>query len=136
MRPSLVHRRLRAGAAWLTLSSLLLAGCLSERSSPTGTGADGECRLPLSPDVTGSKLIAIEGFAFRTAEVRVGVGDRVTWVNCEPEPVSHTATADAGAFGSSLLAPGATYTREFPAAGTFAYHCNPHPSMKGTVVVE
>jgi plastocyanin len=31
---------------------------------------------------------------------------------------------------------GASVSRTFDAAGTFAYHCAIHASMKGTVVVE
>jgi plastocyanin len=28
------------------------------------------------------------------------------------------------------------YSRTFGAAGSFPYHCEPHPSMTGTVTVE
>jgi plastocyanin len=44
-------------------------------------------------------------------------------------------TADDGSFGSGTLAQDAAFTRAFPIAGTFAYHCAIHPSMTGTVVV-
>jgi plastocyanin len=29
-----------------------------------------------------------------------------------------------------------SYERTFDQAGTFAYHCTPHPFMRGTVIVE
>jgi plastocyanin len=32
--------------------------------------------------------------------------------------------------------PGATFTRTFPSAGTFQYHCTIHPGMVGTVTVQ
>jgi plastocyanin len=44
-------------------------------------------------------------------------------------------TADDGSFASGTLAQDAAFTRAFPTAGTFAYHCAIHPSMIGTVVV-
>jgi hypothetical protein len=44
-------------------------------------------------------------------------------------------TADGGAFDSGNLATGQTFSQTFSAAGTFAYHCNIHPQMTGTVTV-
>ena len=44
-------------------------------------------------------------------------------------------TADDGSFASGTLAETGTFTRAFPATGTFAYHCAIHPSMTGEVVV-
>ena len=32
--------------------------------------------------------------------------------------------------------PGATFTQTFDQTGSFPYHCEPHPSMTGTVIVE
>ena len=81
--------------------------------------------------------VAIQNFAFDSNSVRVRVGGRVTWVNCEPAGTpSHTTTADGGAWGSSLLAPGQTFTTTFPTAGTFTYHCEPHTFMTGQVIVD
>jgi plastocyanin len=40
-----------------------------------------------------------------------------------------------GGFSSPLLGPGTTWSRTFDAVGSFSYHCHPHPSMTGTVVV-
>jgi plastocyanin len=33
------------------------------------------------------------------------------------------------------MSPGATFTTTFTTPGTFAYHCNIHPFMHGTVIV-
>lgn len=40
------------------------------------------------------------------------------------------------AWTSGLLAPGASFRRTFASAGTFPYHCDPHPGMKASVVVQ
>ena len=54
------------------------------------------------------------------------------WVN--RDGVTHTVTFDDGV-DSGRMSGGSTYTRGFPAAGTFPYHCSIHPTMSGTVTV-
>ena len=78
--------------------------------------------------------MVIRRFAFGPAEVRVRVGERVTWINCDED--GHTSTADAGEWQSPLLAPGDAFTQSFDALGEFVYHCEPHPFMVGRVIVE
>src|SRR5512134_791702 len=55
--------------------------------------------------------VAISGFSFSPGSVTVAVGDTVTWTNSDAQ--AHSSTA-----------------------GTFAYHCDFHPNMTGTVVVQ
>jgi len=110
--------------------------CVSERSSGPSGSLDG-CDVQFPSEAFGSTIIIIRDFAFTPANVRVRAGTRVTWVNCGPASAeSHTSTSDTNVWSSSLLAPGATFTREFPQAGAFPYHCVPHPGMRGTVTVE
>ena len=80
-----------------------------------------------------TKTVTIAGtttFSFRPASLTVTVGDTVEWKNTTEAP--HTVTSDAG----GPLDGGGNYTFTFDTAGTFAYHCNFHPNMQGTVVVE
>jgi plastocyanin len=59
----------------------------------------------------------------------------VTWTN--NDTAAHTITADDGSFDSGNLNPGDTFTHTFAtAAGTVAYHCNYHPNMVATIVVQ
>ncbi len=78
--------------------------------------------------------VSIQNFAFSTPTVRIKKGARVTWTNLDSTP--HTATSDAGSFSSATLAQGASYSFTFNTVGSFPYHCQPHPSMKGTIIVE
>ena len=127
--------RLTLGA--LTASALVISACFSERSAPTGPITGVECRIPLGPDVVGSTLVAIRDFSFQPAEIRIRAGGTVTWVNCEdPGQPPHTSTADQGAWNSPSLNSGDVFSRTFAQAGTFAYHCEPHPFMTATVIVE
>src|SRR6266542_1190262 len=71
---------------------------------------------------------------FTPSTVQVNVGDSVTWRNDE-NGVSHTATADNGAWDTGIVGSGLSKTLAFTVAGTFPYHCAIHPSMKGTLVV-
>ena len=117
------------------LAAIAIIGCFSERSS--GPVILEGCNAQLPPDAFGSTIVVIQDFTFSPAQVRIRPGTKVTWVNCGPAgDVAHTSTADGGAWNSGLLAPGATFTREFPAAGVLPYHCDPHPGMQGTVTVE
>ena len=80
-----------------------------------------------------ASAITIQGFAFAPATLHVAVGATVTTTN--RDSATHTWTADDGSFSSGNLDQGKSATHTFTKAGTFAYHCEIHPSMKGTVVV-
>ena len=127
--------RTRLGSALVAVAALLtgaLLGCFSKHEATAP--AEGACSLPLGEGVPGSTLIVIRGFTFGPGEVRVRPGDRVTWLNCDED--QHTSTADGGQWASGLLSPGDAFTQDFPAAGEFTYHCEPHPFMTGRVIVE
>lgn len=64
----------------------------------------------------------------------VAVGTPVSWFN--GDTTDHTVTGDDGSFDSGNLPPGGRWTHTFTEPGTYAYHCTPHPWMKGTIVVE
>jgi plastocyanin len=118
-----------ASAAFAAAVALLsLGGCFSERVAGTDPPPGNLCEG--SP----ANVVQIRNFAFATPQLTVAPGTRVTWVNCDE--VAHTSTADGGAWNSGLLAPGAAFSRTFAAAGTFPYHCDPHPGMTATVTVQ
>jgi plastocyanin len=75
----------------------------------------------------------IRNLAFLPATIQVAAGGEVVWTN--HDAVAHSLTAVDGSFDSGLIQPGATWRHTFPRAGTFAFHCTPHPFMHGTVVV-
>ncbi len=96
--------------------------------------------LALAPGAARSQQqrpeIAIQDFEFKPAELRVtltGGKAEVRWVSNGPSP--HHVVADRGTFDSKPLARGASFSFTFTGAGTFAYHCQIHPSMKGQVIV-
>ncbi|MEO7368936.1 MAG: plastocyanin/azurin family copper-binding protein, partial [Gemmatimonadaceae bacterium] len=124
------------GAALLSAGVIALVSCVSERTTVTGVDANA-CDVQLPVSAFGSTVVVIRDFAFSPSQIRIRPGTRVTWVNCGAAGSdSHTSTADGAKWSSPLLAPGTTFTTDFAAAGTFAYHCEPHPGMRGSVIVE
>jgi plastocyanin len=77
--------------------------------------------------------VGIQAMTFSPASLTVAAGATVTWVN--NDTVTHTSTADGGAWDSGLITPGGSFSFTFSTAGTFPYHCNIHPGMTGTIVV-
>ena len=101
---------------------------------PSGQPAAGTTPTPVPSTAAAPNTITIASFQFTPATLQVTPGTTVTWVN--NDSASHTVTADDQSFDAGTLAPGRNFTRVFDKAGTFAYHCNFHPSMKATVTVK
>ena len=79
--------------------------------------------------------VEIKSFAFNPATLTIKIGDSITWTN--KDSVKHTVTSDSGnELDSELLSQNEVYTHTFNSAGTFNYHCTPHPYMKAKIVVE
>jgi plastocyanin len=124
-------RRLAATLVWLcTIGAAgLTVSCFSERTTGTADRCEGTPESPCE--------VEIRNFAFVPATLRVRAGATVTWVN--RDAVGHTSTSDpdaASARDSPLLATDATYAQPFSTRGESPYHCDPHPTMKGTIIVE
>lgn len=124
--------------AGLLIASGLAVACFSERGPTTATsGADAVCQFPATTDAEGSTVVTIRGYAFHPSTVHVRRGSRITWVNCESVAgLAHTSSSDSRQWSSGLITPGTAFTQTFDDAGTFGYHCDPHPFMTATVVVE
>jgi uncharacterized membrane protein len=70
---------------------------------------------------------------FNPPQLSVRAGDTVEWRN--QDIFAHSVTANDGSFDSGLIAPGSTWKKTFDVAGTFGYHCRPHPNMTASVQV-
>lgn len=79
--------------------------------------------------------IEIKDFSFSHEELKIKQGDSVTWTN--KDSVKHTVTSDSGLILSSpLLSKDQKYSKIFSQKGTFTYHCELHPYMKASIIVE
>lgn len=80
--------------------------------------------------------VEISNFAYSPATLTVKVGTTVTWTN--RDSVRHDVAADnesSDAPSSELLGRGESYSFTFKKAGTYSYHCTPHPNMQAKVIV-
>jgi plastocyanin len=121
---------------------LLLAGCADEGGSE-GTTADAPAD-PADPSADEPDDVAAEdaevalvdegGFAYEPDELTVAAGTSVTWIHEGEAP--HTVTAEDGSFASDTLEAGDRFEHTFDEPGSFAYVCDFHPQMQGTVTVE
>ena len=144
--------------AWLCLLAVgflvLLAACGSAPST-TGTGTTPTAAPTATPTPTiaptatptanptptptpttassSGNSVSIKNFSFTPNSLTVKVGTKVTWTN--HDSVTHTVTANQGAFNSPVL-PGSSFSFTFTKAGTYAYHCMIHPYMMATIVVQ
>jgi plastocyanin len=76
---------------------------------------------------------AVQDFLFQPARLEIAAGTTVVWTN--GGQMMHTVTAEDGSFDSGPIEPGQLGSITFSRAGTFPFHCTPHPFMRGVVVV-
>ena len=77
--------------------------------------------------------VNIKNFAFEPNPFTVKAGQPITVVN--DDNVTHTFTANQGAFDTGDINSGRRSDVTIARAGTYAYHCDVHPFMKATVRV-
>ncbi|MCI0438306.1 MAG: ScyD/ScyE family protein [Chloroflexi bacterium] len=95
------------------------------------------------PDLAGAPVVATINivepsdpmqWGYDPPELRIQTSQAVTFINTGRIP--HTATQNEGAFDTGLLRGGESATLRFDTPGTFAYFCQPHPWMQGSIIVE
>jgi plastocyanin len=72
---------------------------------------------------------------FEPKSLTVATGTTVTWTNQGAD--WHSLAAYDGSFDSGTVAPGASFSHQFAAAGTFDYICKHHglQGMLGQIIV-
>src|SRR5215204_6396924 len=79
-------------------------------------------------------MVVIANLAFDPSAITVPTGTTVAWTNDDAVP--HTVTSTDGAFDSGIFDPGGSFAFTFNEPGSFAYVCQLHPQMQGTVTAE
>jgi len=91
--------------------------------------------LPLGVRAQAEEIkVTIDNFTFSPAELKVKVGDTVTWTNHDDIP--HTVVNKDKVFRSKALDTDDSYSFTFASAGTFDYFCGLHPHMQGKIIVK
>jgi len=114
--------------------SLAIAVLVSACGGSSGGDSTPAAQQPSKPAPSNAgDAVTIKDFKFAPATLTVEHGAKVTVTN--RDTTTHTATADGGAFDTGDLDPGSSKTITLSKAGRYAYHCEIHSFMKGTVVV-
>ena len=77
--------------------------------------------------------IVMQNLAYQTPRLEIAPGTTVVWENRDAVP--HTSTSNQGLWDSGLIDAGQSWSYTFGQAGSFDYHCTPHPFMVGTIIV-
>jgi len=121
----------------LALAALILAiaiagGLFVSGFNPFST--QGNASTPVTVIIpNGAGLNVQLSFTPALVKLVIGVNNTVIWKN--EDSVWHTAHSNIPEFDSKMIPPGASFTHTFQKAGSFPYHCDPHPWMTGLVVV-
>lgn len=126
---------------WMPRHGVHPAAPMARPGYAAGPGAAAQAAAPAARDqspalavaAADSARVAISQMRYGPARATVKKGGTVTWTQGDGMP--HTVTAVDGSFDSGRLAAGGEFSQTFDTAGTFAYYCTLHPSMRGEVVV-
>jgi plastocyanin len=140
---STIQRAGRTAAAALLLAGFGLAACGSDDSPAAGDTTSSTVAAGSSDDGYGSPggtsdsttAATVVAKGFKLTSTTAAAGAEVTFDN--QDGTAHTLTADDGAFDTGPVAAGESATVSAPAdPGTYAFHCDIHPSMTGQLTVE
>jgi plastocyanin len=124
------------GAAATSAPSTGAAATSAESAAPPA-GGGASSAAACAPGAAGAAPTVnatIKDFTFAPEPITAKVGDVIGWTNSDP--AGHTASLDDGTCTTDIIATGATGTLVFSAPGTYAYHCNIHPTrMTGTITI-
>jgi plastocyanin len=119
----------------IVATTLCLAACSGSYTNPSPTTPSP------TPAPDGSTTVTISGgaaslttSAFGANPLTVSAGTTISWLN--DDSTTHTSTADGGQWSSGSIPPGGRFNFTFASAGRFTYHCQIHPNMTGTIVVQ
>jgi plastocyanin len=105
-----------------------------------------------SASTEAGRAVLVQHIAFQPSTIEVPAGTTITWMNRD-EQVRHTVTSGRagdkgipgvdegrpndpdGMFAGELDGAGSTFKTTFDDAGTYAYFCEVHPVMTGSIVV-
>jgi plastocyanin len=103
-----------------------------QSTTTTSQASKGNAAAPSGEAVRAAKVEIVD-FAYDPDPVTIQVGGKVIWANRDSAP--HTATAEDGTFDTGTIEEGKIKSETFKESGTYAYICQIHPTMHGTVEV-
>ncbi len=121
--------------ASILLTVICITACGGGYSSPSAPSA-----AP-APAPAGSTTVTIPSgastqtaTAFGANPLTISTGTTISWLNSDN--TIHTSSADGSQWSSGDIPPGGRFNFTFTSAGQFTYHCQTHPNMIGTIIVQ
>jgi uncharacterized repeat protein (TIGR01451 family) len=138
------HATVAPNSAWASYTWQTWNGATLKSSAASGpvvaAPALTSAAAPSAPPAAGARVKIVQAglealtWGYDPTTITIKAGDSITWTN--DGSLVHTVTPDDGSFDSGVLNKGDVWTHTFNTAGTFTYHCTPHPWMKATIVVQ
>lgn len=119
--------------AAILVTTLCVSACSGYNAMPTEPSPtpapDGSTTvtIPMGADI-------LTTTAFGTNPLTITAGTTVSWLNSDS--TTHTSSADGGQWTSGDIRPGDRFNFTFNSPGQFTYHCQIHPNMTGTILVQ
>lgn len=111
----------------VVVAAILLAGC--------GGGDTPSASKGMSAEAQPTETIRIQDFLYEPDPAAVRVGEKVSIVNEDQAPHTISDKADRRAFDSGTIKGGVRGSMTFSEPGRYAYFCEFHPTMRGSVTV-
>lgn len=103
-------------SVWIVLSVLFvigISGCTYKQST--------------------NDTVVIQNEGFSPSALIIPVNTTVIWIN--KDPVTQNIVSDTGLFDSGNLSNGQSFNYTFNQTGSYHYHSNIHPNIKGLIIV-
>jgi plastocyanin len=118
--------------AILPTATATLTTVPASTATRTGTAVATATCVP----VTSLQGVSAGDFFFVPQNITVTAGTTVRWTNVSTQGIPHTSSSDGGVWDSGTLNQGQQFDFTFNTPGTFPYHCEFHPEMIGSIVVQ
>jgi plastocyanin len=119
---------------WRRLTFVLVAAIAVLSYAGLRAAAGESATEPPSFARAGDSTVGIANFKFKPTPLTVQAGTKVSFDN--RSRVTHTATANGGAFDTGDIKPGEDASVTFKRPGTYVFHCEIHPFMHGKIIVK
>ena len=123
---------IRGFAVLILTISVTACGGYNSPSEPSGAPTPAPAGSTTVSIASGASTLTTT--AFGANPLMISVGTTISWLN--GDNTTHTSVADGNQCSSGNVAPGGRFNFTFATAGRFTYHCQIHPNMVGTIVVQ
>lgn len=127
--------------ATIAVSLLAVTACGSDDATSSDSIATPDTSVTTdgvdAVDTPGAQAsVGLEDSRFDPTDIDISAGDTVTFTNNDPFDHTITSATDSSIeFDSGEISQDATFEQTFDTAGTYAYFCQIHPTMRGTITV-